>query len=439
MDLSRALMAISEDDRPPSFEVFRSTLDPQWVDEALTATGTATMRRRRLPADHAVWLVIGMAMYRDRPIAAVAAHLDLVLPAANGSSSPLAGGAVVRARDRLGAEPLEHLFRTTGERWALASADAHRWRGLAVLGVDGSSLRVADTPENETRFGRPGSARSKAGYPQLRLVALMALRSHLLVALKVGALAESEVTLAETLWDAVPERSLTILDRGFLSFALLSGLRSVGVERHWLVRAKINLKPKLLRKLGPKDDLVEVSASAALRRRRPELPAKFTARLVRYRRKGFREQTLLTSLTDHEAYPAAEITALYHERWELELGFDELKTHTLERQESLRSHNPDRTQQEVWGLAVAYNLVRRHMEEVAEKAGIAPTRLSFRGALLLMRDLWRSAWFLAPGTMARHIERVDYELARLILPPRRPRKSYPRAVKLKQSVYDRKR
>jgi len=170
-----------------------------------------------------------------RSIQEVVHHLDLVLPGRTpGSGRAVAtSSAVVQARDRLGAAPHATLFGQTAACWAEASADAYRWRGLALYGVDGSALRVSDTPENETAFGRPGTSRGgAASYPQLRLVALMVLRSHLLAGLSLGPWSVGETTLAEPLWGKLPDRSLTILDRGFLSYALLQRLATSGAERH---------------------------------------------------------------------------------------------------------------------------------------------------------------------------------------------------------------
>ena len=442
MDLGRVLGAVGTGDRSASFEVFASSLDLQWVEDALQATGSATVRRRKLPAEQVVWIVIGMALFRDRSIQEVVHHLDLVLPgrAPTTRRAVATSSAVVQARDRLGAAPLQSLFEQTAARWAGASADAHRWRGLAVYGVDGSALRVPDTPENEGAFGRPGTSRGgAAGYPQLRLVVLMVLRSHLLAGLSLGPWSVGEVTLAEPLWEKLPDHSPTILDRGFLSYALLHRLATSGAERHWLTRAKSNLRWRPLRRLGPNDELVEILLSRQTRRAHPELPETLEVRAVRYQRKGFRPQTLLTSLLDPATYPAAEIAELYHERWELELGFDEIKTHTLEREEALRSRAPERVRQELWGLAIAYNLVRLHMQHVAQREGVAPTRISFRHALLLLRSFWQlTAWVTAPGTLPRRLDGLHQEVALLVLPPRRPRR-YPRAVKIKMSNYPRSR
>ena len=164
-------------------------------------------------------------------------------------------------------------------------------------------------------------------------------------------------------------------------------------------------------------------------------------RAIRYRRRGFREQTLLTSLLDPVKYPAAEVVALYHERWEIELAYDELKTHLLDSEETIRSRTPAGVRQELWGIAIAYNLVRREMERVATKAKVAPTRISFVGALMYFRETfgWMRGPRLALGTIPKSLQRLENNFKRLILPPRRTERAYPRAVKVKMSNYPRKR
>src|SRR3989338_669651 len=196
MTVAEALLDGGTGRAEASFALFAQTLDRQWIDAALQATGAASVRRRKLPAEYVVWLVIGMGLLRDRSIEEVVRHLDLVLP---GVDPPrrrphVTGGAIVQARDRLGDQPLEALFATTAAQWAPASADDHRWHGLAVYGVDGSQLRVPDSPENDQTSGRPKSGRGRAGYPQVRIVALMVLRSHVLAGLAVGACGEGEGT-----------------------------------------------------------------------------------------------------------------------------------------------------------------------------------------------------------------------------------------------------
>ena len=267
----------------------------------------------------------------------------------------------------------------------------------------------------------------------------MVLRSHLLAGLAVGACAEGEVALAAALWPQLPADSLTIVDRGFLSYLLFHQIQTGGPNRHWLTRAKKNLQWRVRQRLGPHDVLVDLPVHRHLRRAHPEVPETLAARAIRYHRRGFRPQTLLTSLLDPATYPAAEIVELYHERWELELGFDEVKTHTLEREEALRSRAPERVRQEIWGLAIGYNLVRLEMAHVAARAEVAPLRISYRHTLMLIRNFWLTAWLAPPGVLPRRLEALHDELALLLLPPRRSQRRFPRAVKIKMSNYPVKR
>jgi hypothetical protein len=425
---------------PQAFAGLGEHLSPEWLVEALSAgecgEKLAQMRRRKLPAEQALWLVIGMAVFRDRSIEAVAEHLSLVLPRP-GPRGGIAPSALTQARHRLGAEPMEHLFGLTGEAWGMREADKDRWRGLSLWGLDGTCMRIADTTENETAFGRPGSGRSESGYPQLRLVGLMALRSHTLAGLAFGGVNEGETRLCEPLWKQIPDQSLSILDRNFLSWGALHQLQSSGVERHWLLRLKKNVKYRVLQKLGRGDELVEITTQKSARAKYSELPKTFQARVVGYQVKGYKPQKLITSMLDAERYPATEFAALYHERWELELAYDEIKTHMLEREEALRSRTPELVRQELYGIAIAYNLVRCEMARVAARLGIPPTRISFRNALLSVRNFCLWAWNTSPGALPKLFGSLDSELRLLVLPARRSERRFPRAVKIKMSGYAR--
>ena len=421
---------------PEAFEDLRRDVDPEWIVQALEATGTATLRTRRLPAEQVVWLVIGMALFRNRSIHDIVTKLDLALP---GISLTVAPSTVVEARARLGAEPMEWLFAISAEHWTHQSARTHHWRGLALYGVDGTTLRVPDSPANAAHFGYARSCRGESAYPMVRAVGLMALRSHLLAAVAFGPYETSEIAYAVNLWASVPGDSLTIIDRGFLSARILLALARDGANRHWLIRTKKNQRWRVLHRLGPKDAIVEMTISSEARRKEPGLPKVWVARAITYQRKGFRAQTLLTSLLDPKAFPADEIATLYHERWELELGYDEIKTEMLDREEAIRSKSPTAVTQELWGVFLAYNLVRLEMQRVADEAGVEPTRISFVAALRLICDEWLWCAIATPGAIPKHLRNLRAALTTLILPPRRPQRSYPRAVKIKMSNYARKR
>jgi hypothetical protein len=300
-------------------------------------------------------------------------------------------------------------------------------------------MRIPDTAENREAFGLPpsSSSRKSSGYPQIRAVGLMVLRSHLLLDFAFAGCKTGELTVAQPLIERVPDRSVTILDRFFVNHLLWHRIRNGGQERHWLVRARGNSKWRVIKRLGRGDDLVEIEFPRALRREHPELPKTFMARAVRYRRKGFRQRVLLTSLVEPEQYPATEIAELYHERWELELGYDEIKTEMLEREEAIRSQAPERVRQEVWGLATAYNLVRREMEAAALQWGVAPRRISFGMSLRAIRDLFAWAAIASPGSLPKMLKNLRLDLRHFILPPRRSDRRYERCVKIKMSGYAR--
>lgn len=434
----------TSDFTPTAFPTLTQHLDPAWIEEALLATGTATLRKRRLPAEQTVWLLLGMAVMRDKPISAVARQLDVALPAPDGSRT-VASSALSQARARLGAEPMEWLFLRASEEWAHRSADADRWRGLALYGTDGTTLRVADSVENRAHFGGQDSGRHEggreerqSGYPSLRLVVVMALRSHLIASAVFGPYGVDERAYAASLWNTVPDRSLVLLDRHYLQANVLVPLTTTGSERHWMTRAKSNTKFRSIRRLGRGDELVEFQVSSEARRKDATLPMHFDARAIRYQRKGFKPQILLTSLVDPEKYPADEVRALYHERWEIELGFGELKTDMLERLETIRSKSPPSVNQEMWGLLIAYNLVRLEMQRLAGELGVVPTRVSFVASLRHCVEQWHWATMLAPGSIPSHLATATDRMRTFVLPKRRPERSFPRAVKIKMSNYARK-
>lgn len=426
-------LVLTAERTPEQVASLQRHLPVEWILQALAETGTATVRRRRLLAQQVVWLVIGIALLRDLSIVEVVDRLELALP----GKRRVAPSAVAQARQRLGSAPLEWLFVTTAEVWGHASAREYAWRGLAIYGVDGTSLRVADSDENRAHFGGADGHRGPSGYPLVRLVALMALRSHLLAAVQFGPYDVHENHYAAELWSSVPRDSLVIVDKGFFGANILVPLTAD--NRHFLVRAKTNTKWRVVRRLEDGSAIVEMDVSPQARAADLTLGKTWSARAIHYQRPGFRPQTLLTSLLDDEAYPADEIIALYHERWELEMGFDEVKTEMLHSRESIRSKSPERVNQEILGVLLAYNLVRLEMAHVARQAGVPPTRISFAATLELMTTEWFFMANMTPGAIPKRLRHLEDRLARMLLPPRRSHRAYPRQVKIKMSNYPRKR
>ena len=257
-----------------------------------------------------------------------------------------------------------------------------------------------------------------------------------MAAAHVGPNTCSEPSLARGLWPSIPSGSVVLVDRGHFDVRTLHGLDTT--DRHWVTRAKSSTKWRVLKPLSRTDALIEMDVSHAARRMDPTLPRTWRARAIHYRRKGFRPSNILTSLLDVKHYPAKEIVDLYHERWELELGFRELKSVLLDRQETLRSKSPAMVNQELWGLLVAYNLVRLEMVRTANHLKVPATRISFsavrREVVILLRDALHCT---TPGALPGRIVEMRELLRHFVLPPRRPKRTYPRAVKLFNSTYPR--
>jgi len=441
MDFEKTLHQVRDSELVSGLKALGSELDIEWVQEALERTGTCTIRRRKLPAEQVVWLVIGMALLRDHSIEGVVKRLDLVCKDPTEKKSRVVGGAIPKARRRVGEAPLRELFRITGNRWGHDVAAESPWHGLSVYAMDGSCLSVPDTDENREAFVLPKTGRGQSGYPKVRLVALMNTRGHIVVDAEMGAFqgkGTSETQLAESLWDKVPDNSLLMVDRGFLNYERFWHFQTTGEERHWLVRMKSNLHFQITKELGKGDYLATIPIDRKTRYKHPDLPKEMSVRILCYRAEGHEPQRLMTSLLDAERWPADEVINMYHERWEIELGYRELKTHMLERKESLRSKSPEGVRQEIWGILIAYNLIRRRMAYAANRIGELPNRMSFRFSMMLVRAFCiATAWTNSPGNIPRHLAQLDEELEEALLPARRSDRSYPRWVKVKMSGYKR--
>lgn len=318
--LSEQVHATLELSEPASFARLSEHLPMAWIEQALAATGTASVRRRRLPAEQVVWLVIALALYRHQSIPDVLETLDLALP--NDANACVSKSGIAQARERLGDKPLLWLFEQTARAWVAQDAAHYKWKGLALYAMDGTTFRTADSPENRLHFGAQSYASGKvASYPQVRGVSLTAVPTHLVADIAFGRYGCNEMLYAKPLIERIPDDSLTIFDKGFLAAEILWGLRMGGSERHFLIPAKKNLQWELLS--GSADDgIVQMKVSPQARRKNPALPETWTARAIRDEES---ERVLLTSLTDRRRFKAADILACYRRRWEIETSYRELK------------------------------------------------------------------------------------------------------------------
>lgn len=415
---------------PEQFGSLADVLSPELIAQCLEQTGTVTVRKRRLSMDMMLWSVVGMALFRHLPMAQIVNQLDIVLP---GNRPFVAPSAVVQARQRLGEDAVRQVFERTQAVWHAATPHPH-WQGLRLLGVDGVVWRAPDTTENQHAFARTRNERAESAWPQVGMVCQMELTSHLLTAAAFDSVAVGEITLAARLIAQTPDHSLTLFDRGYYALGLLHQWQRTGTERHWLLPLKKGAQYRVLARLGSGDERVELSTSPQARRKWPELPATLHARLLSKTIKGKRVQ-ILTSLVDATRYPGAEIVDLYGHRWEIELGYREMKQYLLQNRLTLRSKKPEMVRQELWGVLLAYNLLRYQMAQMAYSLdGVEPNELSFsRASLFLIKELTLMP-AVSPGRLPEVLRDMLAMAPAFVLPHRRER-AYPRAVKRRPQKY----
>lgn len=250
------------------------------------------------------------------------------------------------------------------------------YRDWRLISLDGSTLDVADTAENEEAFGRPGASRGSSAFPKIRFVALLENGTHVLWAAVMDKYAVDELTLAEGVVTGLRKGMLCLADRFFPSYKLWRTASKTGADLLW--RTRQNARLEVDKRLPDGSYLSRIYASTSDRRNERN---GIVVRVIDYRLKDVKDAEsvyrLITTVLDPEQAPAKELAALYHERWEIETALDELKTHLRGAQIVLRSKTPELVKQEFFGLLMAHFAIRGLMHEAALKAGEDPDRLSF--------------------------------------------------------------
>lgn len=372
------------------------------LEDSIDSANAREKRRRRLPAILVLVLVLSMAVHRSKSIpnvmSTIAAGLRGTFP--DLPLKTVTPEALLHARSRLGAEPLVRLFSHTAGRIKRRKTLA----GRVVWALDGSHFDVPDTPSNEAGFGRPTASRGRAAFPQLQLVVLQAVATREILSFIVLKCDEAEQAAGWKLLDHLGPGDLLLVDRGFASGALLHECKRRGIDI--LMRIKKNFKPFLVRNLAEGDDLVDLLVNPPTWAPELELPKgrRARGRLITYRfRKEGEIVRLITTLRPEEA-SALDLGLAYHLRWEVELGFDETKTHLATTTHGVlrcafRSKRPELVQQEIFALMAAYNLIRGLMADASFAAGLDPLSISFVDTVEILRLSFQA--FLAADPLER--------------------------------------
>ena len=375
-----------------SVGVLTRVFPPELVDEVIAEVGRTEQRHRSLPARVMAYFSIGMALHSEGSYEDVLAQLTDGLSWASGwteTYSPPSKSAIFQARARLGSVPLAALFERVAKPIGKAATPGVWLAGRRLVAIDGMCLDVADTAVNAEHFGRPGVNKGEqAAFPQARVVALAECGTHAVFAAEIGTYSVSEAALAERLLDRLASGMLLTADRGFFSYALWRKASATGADLLWRIRTdKFGPKPTHVQDLPDGSWLARLHQTHSAAARRAEA---MLVRVIDYTIDDGRQNPdtyrLFTTLLDPDEVPAVDLAAAYTQRWEIELAFDELKTHQRGPRTVLRSKSPDLVLQEIWGHLCCHYAIRSLMAEAATHSGHDPDRVSFVAALRITRQ-----------------------------------------------------
>lgn len=368
-----------------------TTVPAALIDAVLADTDRQSVRQRSLPARLVVYYVLALALYGQ------ASYGEVLRCLLEGVRWLCRGGAdltlatkssITKARRRLGVAPLAELYRRVARPLAAPGLPGAFYRGWRLVSLDGTTLDLPDTPDVEARFGRPAASRGQSAFPQLRLLALAETGTRAVFAAAFDRYGVGETTLAGRLLDQLRPGMLCLADRGFVGFDLWQAAGATNADLLWRLRSNQVFACETA--LPDGSSLSRLYASPAHRRRRD---GGVPVRVIDYRLDGVPGAEpvyrLITTLLDPAAAPAGELAALYHERWEAEVLFAEIKVTLPGRRLMLRSRRADLVEQEVYGLLLVHFALRQLMVQASQALGADgardPDTLSFLHTVRVVR------------------------------------------------------
>jgi hypothetical protein len=372
-----------------SASLMARVVPPQVVHEVLDAHGCNSRRIRSFPAVAGVYFVMALSLYPEASYEAVFSAVSSGLAWEAGAPQPagVSKVAISLLRSRIGAGPLADLVQRCCV--PLAEEAIHPsafYRGLRLVAFDGSTFELADDPQIEEAFGRPGGRQGPAGYPQARCVVLAECASHAILGANLGEYGSGEWTLCRPLLASLKPGMLCMADRGFNGFEHWEQALATGAHLLWRCSVSRNLPVEKTLSDGSYLSTIRpngVSVAEAQARA-------ITVRVIDYTLPklpdGQPHYRLITSLLDEEAAPAMDLAELYHRRWEMEAVFDELKTHLLQSRRVLRSRTPELVRQEFFGWVLMHYTVRWLLHQGAARHRIPHEDLSFTGHVQMIRQ-----------------------------------------------------
>ncbi len=361
------------------------------VHAVLDEHGRNSRRVRSFPAVAGVYYCMALSLYPEAAYEEVFAVVAQGLAWAGGGAEPalVSKSSISALRSRIGSAPLRDLVGRCCV--PMANPQEHPeafYAGLRLVALDGSCFELPDEADNAQTFGYPGSRTSlvgHAGYPQARCVALVECATHAVLGANLGPFRVGEWALCIELLPRLQPGMLCMADRGFNGFEQWRDARATGADLLWRCSSTRQLPVQQLLADG---SFLSVIRPTGVGRAEAAEQA-ITVRVIEYALPGVDDgQTryrLLTTLLDPRQAPSMELAALYHQRWEIEAVFDELKTHLRQSRRVLRSKTPDLVRQEFYGWVLAHYAVRWLLHQGAIRHRVPHAELSFKGHVELLR------------------------------------------------------
>ncbi len=341
---------------------------------------------------------MALALWREAPLEEV---LRVVCEGlhwlGDGTAGPVQASksAIFQARTRLGPQVMRRLVQRVLRPLAEASAPGAWYRGLRIMVLDGSCMDVADEQANAQHFGYPSTSRGQSAFPQARVLGLVECGTYVVTSAEVAPYRHSEQAMASKLLATPLQPNMLVLaDRNFYGFKLWSTACASGAKLAW--RAKSSLKLPAQQVLPDGSFLSTVYDSEDRSCRAGQVVRVIDYTLRDSARSGQESDRLITNLLDLQQAPALELAALYHERWEIESVFDELKTPLRAHSTVLRSKTPALVEQELWGLLLTHFAIRQLMAKAAWRCELDPDRLSFTHAVRVLKRKMPQAAAISP-------------------------------------------
>lgn len=370
------------------------------VQQILDTHGVGSQRVRSFPALTAAYYCMALSLYPE------AAYEDVFCVVAQGlawmnpkqPAPTLAKSSISAARSKIGCAPLQALQESCCVPLANPKAHPHAFfAGLRLVAIDGSNFEIPDERDNAKVFGYPGSRTGQAGYPQAQCAVLIECATHAILGANLGPYRAAEWDICQPLLARLAPGMLCLADRGFNGYGHWKAALDTGAQLLW--RCVANRQLPVVKALDEGSYLSVIYPDTKSRRSRS---GEITVRVIDYGLPGVPgaepRYRLITSLLDPAKAPALELATLYHERWEIEGVFDELKTHLAQRRRTLRSKTPDGVRQEFIGWVLAHYAVCWLMHQAASAHRLEQRRLSFTGHVHLLRRAQPLSGAFPPST-----------------------------------------